>query len=92
MAKLASARDIPLYTRVTSKDPETQVDAPAWVVTYAGVVTLPRGFGWAENPTCVVIDGEPTLFMTGDFGRGDVVVPETRTIPDPPYALPPLEP
>jgi hypothetical protein len=89
MAKVSKARDLPKYVRLTGKEPEIQVDEPVWVVTYSGRFTI-RTI-WAEDPTCVVIDGEPLLFMTGDYGRGDSVShPLTST--DPPLALPTLAP
>lgn len=91
MAKVAHARDLPRYVRLTGREPEIQTDAPAWVVAYSGRMTLPRALGWAEDPICVVIDGERTVFLTGRHGRGDVES-EPLPVPGPPFSLPPLAP
>lgn len=91
MAKVSKARDLPKYVRLTGKEPEIQVDEPAWVVTYAGRVILPRALGWADDPICVVIDGARTVFLSGRHGRGDL---ESAPLPVPelPLALPTLAP
>jgi hypothetical protein len=54
-------------------------------------MTLPRGLGWADDPTCVVIGGERFVFMTGDHGRGDVTF-GALDVPEPELSLPPLAP
>jgi hypothetical protein len=91
MAMLPSASDIPKYARLTGQEPELRIDGPAWVVAYSGRMTLPRGLGWADDPTCVVIGGERFVFMTGDHGRGDVTF-GALDVPEPELSLPPLAP
>lgn len=91
MAKVSKARDLPEYVRLTGKEPEIQVDKPAWVVTYAGRVILPRALGWADDPICVVIDGVRTVFLSGRHGRGDLES-APLPVPEPPLALPTLAP
>jgi len=89
MAKVADARDLPKYVRLTGREPELREAKPVWVITYSGRFTI-RTI-WADDPTCVVLDGEPILFLTGDYGRGDSVA-HPLPVPDPPLALPPLAP
>ncbi len=89
MAKLSDAGDLPKYVRLTGQEPELREHRPVWVITYSGRFTI-RTI-WAEDPTCVVLDGEPTLFLTGDYGRGDSVE-HPLPVPDPPLSLPPLAP
>lgn len=92
MAEVPRARDLPMYVNLVGVEPEIRTDAPAWVISFRGKVTLPRGLGWAIDPTCVVIDGERTLFLTGPHGRGDNQV-DPLPVPNPPtLALPPLAP
>lgn len=91
MAKVQRARDLPKYVRLTGKEPEIQVDEPAWVLTYSGRVILPRALGWADDPICVVIDGVRTVFLSGRHGRGDLES-APLPVPDPPLALPTLTP
>jgi hypothetical protein len=91
MAMLPSARDLPTYVRLTGQEPEIHLDRPAWVAAYSGRMTLPRGLGWADDPTCVVIDGGRFVFLTGDHGRGDVTI-AALDVPRPELALPPLAP
>ncbi|HWP62151.1 MAG TPA: hypothetical protein VNO86_01625 [Candidatus Binatia bacterium] len=91
MAKVPKARDLPKYVRLTGKEPEIQVDEPAWVITYSGRVILPRALGWADDPICVVVDGVRTVFLSGRHGRGDLES-APLPIPDPPFALPTLAP
>lgn len=91
MAKVPKARDLPEYVRLTGQEPEIELDEPAWVVTYAGRVILPRALGWADDPICVVIDGVRTVFLSGRHGRGDLES-APLPVPDPPLALPTLAP
>lgn len=89
MAKLGDAAELPQYVRLTGKEPELREHKPVWVITYSGRFTI-RTI-WAEDPTCVVLDGEPILFLTGDYGRGDSVQ-HPLPVHDPPFSLPPLAP
>jgi hypothetical protein len=91
MGKVAHARDVPNYVPLLPTNPELKDDKPAWVVEFQGRFDLQRGLGWALDPVCVVIDGEPILFLPNGAGLGEVT-PPPRERPQPTLALPSLAP
>jgi hypothetical protein len=92
MGHLERARDAPRYVNLTGKEPEIQVDKPAWVIQLQGEVVLPRGFGTALDPTCVVIDGVHYLFMTGPYTTNGETTQPLQPERPPDLLLPPLAP
>ena len=96
MAKVPNASDLPLYVRLTGNEPEIQTDKPAWVVSFGGEVRIPTvsqaGIITATTPTCVIVDGVRSWFLTGPSvdSLGERREPITET--DPPLKLPGLAP
>jgi hypothetical protein len=91
MALLSSAREVPRYGWWFGNSPELQTDIPAWVVQFAGDV--PSRFGIYHDPTCVVIDGVESFFVTNGMTALDGTKTERSELAKPPeLRLPPLEP
>ena len=88
-----SASRVRDYAGLTGREPELATSAPAWVFQISGPVPqLLAGETWID-PICVVIDGAPGWWATGDvvMQNGTRVTP--LPIPSAPiYALPPLAP
>ena len=91
MGFVARAEDVPLYVPLWGTEPELKAGAAAWVVALSGKVEFPRGF-WAMDPICVVIDGIPTIFAPGGYGKGSHEYSPAASPPRPPASLPPLRP
>jgi hypothetical protein len=91
MAQVDHARDVPKYAWFWGEPPELATDDPAWVVQIAG--DLPGRNGTYHDPTCVVINGERFVFVTGGMttidGHDEPRSPDARP---PVLALPPLSP
>lgn len=75
MAQIPHARDTAKYVRLVGVEPEIQSDEPAWVIATTGPIQIPPGPKmW--DATCVVVDGVPTWFITGDSEvDGAIVTP-----------------
>lgn len=87
-ALISSATDAYKYAPFMGVEPELQTKDPVWVVQYRGEWDF-RG-RVAPDPTCVVVDGIGTVFLThGQVGQEEPVL--TPPIP-PSLALPPLGP
>jgi hypothetical protein len=88
-----SANRVREYAGLTGREPELATSNPAWVFQISGPVPqLLAGETWLD-PICVVVDGTPSWFATGEvlLGNGATVTP--LPIPmEPIYALPPLAP
>jgi hypothetical protein len=91
MGEVVPAHDVSLYVPLTGREPEVRTDAPAWVIATRGVVTIPFG-DTMRNPTCVVVEGRATWFVTDASSLdGDWVTAAPLPLP-PTYRLPPLGP
>lgn len=94
MGLVDHARDVPRYARMFGTEPQLNTDAPAWVVQLAGRIDYAQR--WADNPVCVVIDGQPWTFAPEAYGGPDAESgrpafnPNPSIAPDPPFRLPPL--
>jgi hypothetical protein len=97
MALITPGRDANQYAAIGNA-PEIKTDKSAWVITTSGWLTLGVfAAGPAENPTCVVIDGDlddPLWYITGNQMVGEnidqLVTPGPQ--PSPVFKLPPLAP
>ena len=93
MGLVPEANQVRNYAPLTGREPELQSAAPAWMIQFSGdIPQLLAGEVW-RDPICVVIDGSPGWYATGDVivSSGAVVSPEP--IADPPiYSLPSLAP
>jgi hypothetical protein len=91
MGEIPSARDAARYVPLRGVEPELQTDASAWLIVFSGKINLGHAY-WAQDPICAVIDGTPTMFEPGPYGRGDTTeVPPTPQAP-PTLPLPALTP
>lgn len=90
MGKIDHASDVAHY--VPLMGPELKSADAAWVVTYSGKLDLPRGLGWAVNPVCVFLDGDPILYTPEEYGQGDRSVQPAMPATPPSLMLPPLAP
>ena len=90
MGLVPHARDIGKYIPVRGQEPELATDDPAWAITFAGKVTLPRGLGWTVDPACVVVDGERYFYIVGERGNGSVSKTPRPFANPPTMALPAL--
>jgi hypothetical protein len=91
MGKVADAHDVARYVPLQAAEPELQTTDAAWVVAFRGKFDLPRGLGWTIDPVCVVVNGEPILYLPNGAGHGEAT-PKPREVPKPDLALPPLAP
>lgn len=96
MAEVPSARDLPLYVPLTGREPEIQTDQPAWVVAFGGEVALWTRSGAgairAKDPTCVVIDGWRTWYLTGGWSDATGALYTPMPAAEPVLTLPALLP
>jgi hypothetical protein len=94
MGLIPHARDAVRYVPLTGREPELETDEPAWLIQLRGEILLPRGFGTAFDPTCVVVGGDRYLYITGPiFHRGETTLTTPLPIETPPdLLLPPLAP
>ena len=71
-------------------EPELKTDKPVWVIQLKGEVQGRAGV--LVDPTCVVVDGMPTTYLThGAIDKGERWTPPP--VKDPPVlSLPPLAP
>ena len=91
MGEIPSARDAAQYVRLRGIEPELQTSGPAWLIVFSGKINLGHAY-WAQDPICAVIDGAPTFFEPGPYGRGDTTeVPPTPPT-EPTRPLPALAP
>ena len=91
MALIPSAREIPKYARFYGVEPELQTDQPAWVIQING--DLPSRTGsLLHDPTCVVIGGIATMFVSNGETIGGVTITPAPQAKAPVLELPPLEP
>jgi len=91
MAQVDAARDVPKYAWFWGEPPELATDDPAWVVQIAGDLTGRNGT--YHDPTCVVINGERFIFVTGGMKTIDGhEEPRSLDARPPVLALPPLRP
>lgn len=91
MAQVDPARDVPKYAWFWGEPPELATDDSAWVIQIAGDLTGRNGT--YHDPTCVVINGERFIFVTGGMttidGQEEPRSPDARP---PVLTLPPLRP
>ena len=93
MGLVPEANQVRNYAPLTGREPELQSAAPAWMIQFSGdIPQLLAGEVW-RDPICVVIDGSPGWYATGDVivSSGAVVSPEPVAKP-PIYSLPSLVP
>ena len=91
MGEIPSARDAAQYVRLRGIEPELQTSGPAWLIVFSGKINLGHAY-WSQDPICAVIDGAPTFFEPGPYGRGDTTeVPPTPPT-EPTRPLPALAP
>jgi hypothetical protein len=91
MGEIPSARDAARYVPLHGIEPELQTSGSAWLIVFSGKIDLGHAY-WAQDPICAVIDGTPTFFEPGPYGRGDTTeVPPTPPI-QPTQPLPTLAP
>lgn len=91
MAEVPSARDVPRYGWFFGNPPEFDTDAPAWVVQIDGDLVTRNGT--YNDPTCVVIEGVRSFFLTG--GSTNIAGekrPRSVLAIAPEFALPPVQP
>lgn len=92
MGRVPSAVDVKRYVPLIGTEPELKSADSPWVIAYAGKLDLPRGLGWAVNPVCVYLNGEPIMYTPEEYGRGATVIDPPRPSVPPDLALPPLAP
>lgn len=90
MALVPSGAEVGKYAPMFGTEPELKTDRPVWVIQLKGEVFDRTGM--LVDPTCVVVDGVPTTYIThGAIDNGKRWTPPPVENP-PTLALPPLAP
>lgn len=94
MGRIHHARDAVLYVPLTGRGPEIASAAPAWIITFRGMLPMPKsGEEWVDA-TCIVVGGTGGFYATGPvqiLSSGATVTPLPAG-EAPSLALPPLLP
>lgn len=90
MALVPSGKDVAKYVPMQGTEPELKTERPVWVIQLKGEIE--GRVGTMVDPTCVVVSGIPTLYLTnGAIDNG--VRWTAEPVKEPPtLSLPPLAP
>lgn len=91
MGKVIPARDAVKYVALNGA-PEIATDAPAWIITTNGWISLPLVDPMLKDPTCVFVNNRDYWYVTGDARSSDGKIQTPMPLPAPPYRLPALIP
>lgn len=91
--RIDRARDAVHYVALTGREPEIQIDEPAWIVQFRGDIRVDWHLVFTD-PVCIVVNGAGGFHGTGPVrvvDTGAVITPQpAASVPD--LALPPLLP
>ena len=93
MGQVPSARDLLHYVPLSGREPQLQVESPAWVIQIKGEVQQRGNEIWID-PTCIVTANDFGFYATGPVKNsetGQVLEPEPPSKP-PDRTVPPLVP
>ena len=90
-ALIPKASDAVRYADFYGTEPELKYKGPAWLITLKTKMRVPSGY--LIDPTCIVIDGQPSMLLTGGEETSDgTFKPPLQPLKSPDLLLPPLTP
>lgn len=93
MAQIPSAIEAPTYVRLTGREPQIQTKDFAWLLEFEGGTPEPYVHSTWFDMVCIVIDGSPMEYATGDRVASDGTVTKPPDVASAPtLALPTLAP